>query len=370
MAKKTTELLRGAGHDVVEFVRDSAVLSGLAGECRAAAGSFYPVKTLYEFEALCRRVEPDVVHAHEVYPLISPWIFKKARRTGAATFLTCHDYRLSCPALFHFRDGGVCFDCDAGGAWSCVKNTCCGTLAKSVVYAARNTWASAWRLYSYVDRFLVPSAFAQSTLIQHARLNEADIRVLPNPVACPSEDVPFEDGDYVAYVGRVSQEKGVDTLISAMEGLTFPLHAAGSVPFPMIPKGDASFVHWRGVLKDGELDAFYRKARLVVLPSLCHESFGLAACEALARNTPVIVSDRGALRETVGEGGAFFRAGDAGDLRACITGLWNDASARRGMAERGRRHVEQYSTENYTAGLISSYEQVVREKQNRSGRDR
>lgn len=361
VAEKTAALLKQNGYDVELFVRNSAELVGIAGKWAAAAGSFYPFRTIRAFSELCESYRPDVVHAHEVYPLISPWIFPAAKKRGAATILSCHDYRLSCPALFHMRNQSFCSECTSKGALACVKNNCCGSLAKSTIYSLRNIWAAKMRLYSHVDMMVVPSAFAKRILVQYGGIREQKISVIPNPVDVPKAPPAWEKGQYVGYVGRISAEKGVGTLLQAMEGLNIPLAIAGPSQDLKLPDKSDSNIQWRGMLKGKQLDDFIRCARFLVVPSQCHETFGLAVCDALTHGRPAIVSDLGALSETGGRGCLVFHAADSADLRACILRLWNDPDQCRKMAEEGFAHIGPFASENYVAALNALYTEVINE---------
>ena len=359
VAEKTAALLKQNGYDVEIFIRNRGDVGGLAGTWAAAAGSFYPFRTIGAFVKLCESYRPDVVHAHEIYPLISPWIFPVAKKRGVATILSCHDYRLSCPALFHMRNQSFCSECTKKGVLSCVKYNCCGSLAKSAIYSLRNIWAAKMRLYSHVDRMVVPSASAKHILVQYGGIPEHQVTVIPNPVDVPNTPPKWEKGHYVGYLGRISAEKGVGVLLQAMEGLNIPLAIAGPSLGMNPPSKSNPNVQWRGMLAGTQLDEFIRGARFLVVPSQCHETFGLAVCDALTHGRPAIVSDLGALSETGGPGCLVFHAADSADLRACILRLWNDSDQCRKMVEDGFMHIGQFASKNYVAALDALYTDVI-----------
>ncbi len=407
VAARTADLLREAGNEVEVFTRSSKLLAGLAGSIRAAGSGLYAPVTLHEFNGVLDRFKPDVVHAHEVYPLITPWIFMRCKQRGIRTVMTCHDYRLSCPVATHFRDGRLCYECGYQGdkvsrvqgdrvtglqgdrvtglqgdkvaglqggkvsrlqggkvaglqsGWACVRHNCCGSRGKSVAYAARNVLAWRKRLFvDYVDLFLTPSEKAKEILCRHSGLSPDRVQVVGNPVAPLFETVPdFVQGEYVAYAGRFEPEKGFNTLVQAIQEADVPLKVAGNASAYLKKCGTSSAsIEFVGHLNREELASFYHRARMVVVPSLWHETFGLVVAEALGCMTPVVVSDMGALPEVAGPGGIVVPAGDVHALREAMVSLWNDPVRCRKLGEAGWEHVRRYNEAAYVERVVEGYQ--------------
>ena len=81
-----------------------------------------------EFCALLDSFQPDIVHAHELYPLVSPWILPECTRRGIPVVMSCVDFRLTCPLVTHARQGQVCTKCVGGREHHAVLNNCRGSL--------------------------------------------------------------------------------------------------------------------------------------------------------------------------------------------------------------------------------------------------
>jgi glycosyltransferase involved in cell wall biosynthesis len=364
VAERSSELLRGAGHEVRLFVRSSRELCGVRGSLKAFLNGVYAPGTLRDFERMLDAFRPDVVHAHEVYPLITPWIFPICKRRGIRTVMTCHDYRLSCPVATHFRNGRLCHECAArrGGVWPCVRYNCADSRSKSVAYALRNKVAAQFGLFArYVDLFLAPSQKAKEILCRNAGLDSKRVCVVGNPVPDPAGPLAASGpGEYVAYAGRFELEKGFDVLVEAMTGTGLSLKVAGDASaWIRAHAGPIGEVQFLGHLGPAEMSTFYRRARIVVVPSVTHETFGLVVAEALACGTPVIVSDLGALAEVAGPGGVVVPSGDASALRETIVALWNDPARCRSLGQAGREHVKQYSDQRYMEKLLAAYRAAI-----------
>ncbi|HEY8240231.1 MAG TPA: glycosyltransferase, partial [Kiritimatiellia bacterium] len=138
----TIRILREGGVEVEEFMRDSKGLPPtLAGKVTAFVGGLYPAQAVRDFEAVLRERRPDVVHTHELYPLISPWILPACDRAGVPVVATCNDFRLSCPIATHHSHGEACFRCVGGREYWCVLRNCRSSVPESVAFAMRNASA-------------------------------------------------------------------------------------------------------------------------------------------------------------------------------------------------------------------------------------
>ncbi len=415
MAKRTAELLMQAGHTVSVFTRSSKELSGLGGSLWAFLCGIYSPGAIRDFKQGLKQFRPDVVHAHEVYPLITPWIFRACQKNGVPVVMTCHDYRISCPVATHFQNGQLCFECAGGHEFCCIRHNCCNSRFKSLAYALRNFTARLCHLFSDVDLFLTPSEKSKEILCRYSGLLSGQVVAVGNPVAAaerlqalgvrrealgeeseggghrtegrdppsspkatPSlgrsgseklhlkpnaQSLAPSDGlrPYAAYAGRFEPEKGFDLLVEALAGTGIQLKVAGDASAYLASgKSVPDFIEFSGHLDREGMGSFLSDARLVVQPSLCHETFGLVVAEALSCGTPVVVTDLGALAEVAGPGGLVVPAGDVIALREAVSRLWNDEVLCRQMAQAGREHVQRYSDEAYVSHLLKAYERGLK----------
>jgi glycosyltransferase involved in cell wall biosynthesis len=353
-ARATVALSRQRGMEVEVYTRSSAEMPDhVVGRLRTAASAIYARRSVREFSALLDSFRPDVVHIHEVFPLVSPWILPPCTRRGVPVVMTCVDYRLTCPVFTHQCGGEVCTRCTGGREYHAVLRNCRGNLAESAVFATYNVIARKVGLFrQHVSQYIAPSEFTRQWLIEQLHLAPDRVTAISPAVTVPDE--PVADpvaGQYVAYAGRFSPEKGIDTLIEAARIARLPLRLSrneNSLVTANIPP-DVTTV----VTRDrSELLDFYRSARMLVLPSTWFETFALVGAEAMSHGVPVIASRFGAMAELLEDGvdGFLFEPRNPADLAAKITRLWNDPDLCRRMGAaarekavrlwRGERHAE------------------------------
>lgn len=375
--ENTIEVLRDRGIVVEEFVRDSRSLPpNLAGKITAFVGGIYAAEAVREFESVLRSRRPDVVHVHELYPLISPWILARCRRAGVPVIMSCSDFRLSCPIATHYLRGEACYRCLGGHEYWCVLRNCRDNISESTAYALRNVSARHFGLFErHVNRFIAASEFQRTFMTTRMGIDADRVVVNYCAIALPPQavDDPAQ-GAYVGFAGRFAEEKGVEVMVQACRLARLPMRFAGNAPsHPAVrPDDDATFVMTR---TPAELAAFYRGARIIVVPSLWSETFGLVAAEAMSHGIPVVASRLGALQGTVldGETGLLAEAGDAADFAAKIGTLWGDPDLARRLGQGARRRVEtQFSHQAHFDRLVRFYEEAIAQASGaapRNGRD-
>jgi len=361
MFERIGEILRANGHEVVTFERRSNEVNGTRAKLGAMASSVYSPAAKREVSAVLRSERPDVVHVHNLYPLISPSALEACAEHGVPVVMRCPNYRLECPTGILMRNGRVCDDCSGGREYNCALNNCRGNVFESVAFATRNTLTRMHGLFHrHVRVFAPPSHFVKSRLVA-AGFPEERIRVIPNVVPLPSSTGNAAIGEYIALAGRFSEEKGIETLLDAARLVPHvPVRIAGEGPLEAALRADApANVTFVGQLSKADLGDFYANARACVVPSRWYEAFGLVAAEAMSYAIPVIATRMAGLAEIVddGETGFHFPPNDAIALAQRMEQLWANAVLAKAMGESGRRKVErEYSVETYYKRLISIYE--------------
>jgi glycosyltransferase involved in cell wall biosynthesis len=363
MVDAIISLLRKRGHDVIPWIRDNtAVDSRLDAKIGAFFSGVYSRASEVEMGRLLREYRPDVVHAHNLYPLLSPSVLVACRRAGIPAVVHLHSYLLTCPITLHLHRGQVCERCLGGHEYQCVLRNCRQNLFESAGYALRS--AVARKLHLYRDNttvFVVMSAFARQYLAD-AGYPEERIAILPNAVPIPALTAEPARGNYVAFVGRWSPEKGVATLLQAARISKLPIRVAADLRDTSLTLTDVPpNVTFLGHLDERELGELYRGARFLVMPSIWYETFGLAAAEAMAFGLPVIASNRAALAEIVEHErtGLLVTPGDAADLASAMHRLWEDPERCRQMGAAGRaKALQEYDESVYSERLLALYERA------------
>ncbi len=311
---------------------------------------------------------PDIVHLHNIYHQLSPSILGPIHERGVPAVMTLHDYKLVCPVYTLYRAGRPCQACAGGRYHRCAMHRCCkGSLAKSLLATAEMfLHHRLLRSYSHVSCFISPSRFLCNKLADLGFAGE--VRYLPNAVdVAVLRPPPDSPGEGVVYFGRLTEEKGVTTLLEAMSGLSVPCSVVGDGPAgpklrAMAAALGLSHVHFLGQLPLLETLAVVARARVAVVPSLWYENAPRSVLEAFALARPVIASRIGGLPELVrdGETGLTFTPGSSEDLRRAMLDLLRDPPRGNDMGKAGRRLVEKvYGKKAYVEGLLGLYTQVL-----------
>lgn len=351
------------GLDVRIFSRDSRDLAAtLGGRVTAFSSGIYARDAVREFAHVLNEFRPDLVHAHELYPLISYWILPLCKKAGIPVVYYCYDYRLTCPVATHFTNSQICRKCPTKGEhWAFLKN-CRNSYTESFAYALRSAITRKFNLVvDNVDHFIVPSEFSRDWLMHDVGVDSNLITTVPCAVSLPATAVDPAKGAYIAFAGRFTEEKGADLLIEAARRLDLPLKLAGfSANHPAIKPGDNTECVMTGTPE--ELAEFYRGARIVVAPSTWCETFGLVAAEAMSHGIPVVATRIGALQNTVDDEvtGLLFELGNVTDLCEKISRLWNSPSLCRDLGRAAREKVrDQFNLDVHFRQTMHAYQAVL-----------
>jgi glycosyltransferase involved in cell wall biosynthesis len=349
-------LLQMAGHRVSTYIRHNDEILGYSGlqMARLAPRTIWAWDTLREMRKQITCERPDVVHFHNTFPLISPSAYLACREAGVPVVQTLHNPRLLCPAATLYRNGAACEECVGKSiAWPAIVHGCYrNSRAQSAVVAAMLAFHRRFETWhKLVDRFIVSTEFFARKFAA-AGLPADRISVKPHFVARSRQKLS-RLRDYALFVGRLSPEKGVRTLLEAWNHTPpIPLKIRGDGPLLPLLKGRA-----------GALTRLFQQARFLVWPSEgLYESFGLVAVEAFACGVPVVASKTGVMEELVRDGitGLHFKSGDAADLAAEVEWAWSHPAEMEAMGRAARTEYEsKYTPERNYQMLIDIYRSVI-----------
>lgn len=364
-----TALLRAHGHAVEVYTRSNDDVDGLS-PLSLARQTLWSGRTARELAQVIGRFRPDVVHAHNTFPLISPSLYWAAARAGVPVVQTLHNFRLMCLNALFLREGRVCEDCMGHLPWRGVARGCYrDSRAASGVLAGMLTLHRGLGTYRHkVARYIALNEFCRGKFIEGG-LPAERVVVKPNFVDWKEEGSGFkgqgsrgEPG--LLFVGRLSVEKGVAVLGAAMGLLPgVCLRVAGDGPQAGLLDGVPGVTRL-GSLPSAAVRAEMAQALALVVPSVWYENFPRTIVEAFACGLPVIASRIGALADIVRDGqtGLLFEPGDARDLAGKMA--WAQANPQR-MAAMGAAARAQYEAEfspevNYRR-LMEIYDGVLAE---------
>ena len=314
-----------------------------------------------------RAFRPDVVHVHNFFPLLTPAVYDACRAAGVPVVQTLHNYRTVCAGALLMRDGRPCEDCVGrspyqGVLHKCYRGSRLGSLAVARMIAYHHGHGT-WR--EKVDRFIALTEFSKSRFVA-AGFPAAKICVKPNFVTDPGGPDGRHDVDRngALFVGRLSAEKGIGTLLEAWKSVQAPLVIAGGGPLAAVVEQvvDRGRIQWLGQLPTAEISKAMGSAEFLIIPSEWYEGFPMVIVEAFACGLPVIASRLGAMAEIVEDGvtGLHFKPGDAADLAAKVRWAVEHPAEMREMGRRARQVYEQkYTPEVNYRQLMAIYDAAL-----------
>jgi len=352
-------LLARAGDEVVSYTRHSDEISGWPAAKRMALAfdTVWSRKTGRDVARLIAREQPDVAHVQNTFPLISVSAIAACRKAGLPVVQSLRNYRLVCPGALLARGGKPCERCLGwcpalpGVMRGCYRNS--RALTAVVAASAAVQWAMQRRDQA-ADLYVCATEFARRRFME-AGLPGEKIVVKPNFVE-PDPGTAPSAGEGAIFIGRLSEEKGAGTLVEAWKRLDgIPLTVVGGGPLldNLRARANASAgIRFAGPLGREDATELLRRARLLIFPSECYETFGRVAAEAFACGVPVIASRLGVMAEVVEHGrtGLHFTPGDPEDLAAKVRWAWSRPAEVDRMRREARAEYEARYTgaRNYT----------------------
>lgn len=350
--------LREAGIDVRRFERNSdelggsrrrRVLTGLGLAYRPGGGGIGPV---------IEEWKPDVVHFHNIWPLLTPSALRIAKRSNAAVLLTAHNYRFVCPGGMLLRNGLVHQDCIEGSSLVCALRNPRGSFGESLAYGiALEVQRRLRMLQRWVDAFIAPSTFMAQVLVR-AGLPEKRVHVIAYGLPVSTE--PRALGRSALFFGRLSAEKGVRTVLEAARlAPDIPVVIAGGGPLE--PEVRAAPVTYQGQLDQHGLSRELDGAGFSLAPSECYDNQPFAVLEAFAAGRPVIATRIGGLPEIVRDGvtGLLVSPHSPDELAGAMRRLWLDPNLTRELGTNAFRDArEKFALPAQVSKVVALYEET------------
>jgi glycosyltransferase involved in cell wall biosynthesis len=361
-------LLEAHGHQVTQYYLSNDAIDGME-RLEVAARTIWSHPAFREMRRLIGVHRPQVVHFHNTLPLISPAAYYAARGEGIAVVQTLHNFRLVCVNALLFRDGKPCEKCLGravpwrGVAHNCYRDSRAASAAVAAMITAHRLFGT-WR--NAVDVYIALSEFSRRKFIDGG-LPAGKIAVKSN-FTYPEPGIGPGNGGYAVYVGRLSVEKGVQTLLKAWKqiGRAVPLKIAGDGPLaPIVREAAAqdSGIEWLQGVSHQRVYDLIGAAKCLILPSQCYEgALPRVVIEAFAKGTPVIASGHGAMADIVGGGNGYcFAPGDPRDLAAKVRLLFADPAALTRMRRDARRTFDRnFTAEANHNALMEIYSRALR----------
>jgi glycosyltransferase involved in cell wall biosynthesis len=361
-------MLEAHGHEVLQYTLRNESIDSI-GRVALVSRTVWSQAAYRDIRDLCRTHRPHIAHFHNTFPLISPAAYYAAKAENVSVLQTLHNFRLGCLNALLFRNGRACEDCLGRAVpWPGLLHRCyrdslgaSGTAALMLVsHRMLGTWCKE------VDRYIALTRSSREKLVA-AGVPEDRIAIKPNFVQ-NDPGAGTGRGGYAIFVGRLSVEKGLTTLIEAWRryvGGAVALKIIGDGPLaPLVASAtaDDARIEWLGSLPLASVYAAVGDAAFLILPSECYENFPRVLIEAFAKGTPVVTSGLGAMAEIVADGrtGLHFKPGNPLDLALTVGRLLADPERLAAMRLATRLEFEQrYTADANHDVLVAIYRQAL-----------
>lgn len=316
-------------------------------------------KIFNEIKKIIIEKNVTTVHIHNVFPLISPSIYKKIKKLNVKIVQTIHNYRFVCPNGQMFRNNKICYDCKNNHFFSCVRNKCFKNsyLFSLLYYYLIKRYFNDFK--NCIDSYIVLNGFVENILI-NAGFDKNKFVLKGNSL----NDTGFErkdPGNYFLYIGRLTEEKGIFFLLDFLsENKDFNFKIAGtSENFDFIKEKytDCNNIEFVGFADDSLKKQLLQKANALVIPSIWNENYPVTIPESFREGIPVIASNSGGLPYIITDDydGLIFRTEDAASLKECLVRL-SDKALRNKLGDNARKaFIDKMEQKSDMMRLINIY---------------
>jgi len=331
------------------------------------AQTIFSSSTKKELKTIIKDFKPDIAYTHNIFPLISPSIFHTLHAESIPCVQNVQDYRWLCPNGVFYINDSICEKCKNGAFWNAIRYKCFrDSFLLSGLYATTIGTNRLSGVFKKIDAFVCTTEFNKQKLME-AGIEEKRLFIKPNYLDITNIEPSVGTGNHIIFLGRLSQEKGLWTLIKAFEkikDIQLKIVGTGPLEHPLrkyIKENSINNISIEGFKEGDEKNNLIKNALFMVFPSEWYEHFPIVLLEAFAFGKPVIASDIGNMPLIVEneKSGLHFKAGDIDDLIEKIRILSQNNSEITRMGEFARKKIETYYTPEINYKILKSIFQKV-----------
>jgi len=342
-------------------------------------------RSIYSFEArraLARLIGAidgaSIAYMLNIYNYMSPSILHTFRKHKIPVAMQIGDYNLLCPNYVFLRKGSPCTLCMNGSYYHGLRYCCVKKSYAASAVRVASMYIQKWlRLYRLVDAFVVPCEFMKSKLIEGG-FPARRIHLLQYPVVKQKEIGPVEKKNYILFFGRITFEKGLDTLIRAYQKMNPPvdLILAGrdydgetARLKKLIRPEYARKIRFVGFQTGGDLSRLISEALLSVVPSRWYDNAPISVYDSFLHETAVLAARIGGIPEQIREEetGRLFSPDSEEELKEALAWMLSDRERLIAMGKAGREYVKRELTvEQHVDGLLDLFDKIIHSYHNRS----
>jgi glycosyltransferase involved in cell wall biosynthesis len=361
------ELLQQNGHDVFLLEFDNKNIKSGVGTIKAGIQSFYNLSSARILKSTIKSLNPDIIHIHNIFYIVSPSVFHVANKYGIPVVMTLHNYRLICVGALLLRNNLVCEICInktfplSGVKYKCHRNSALESL-QLVAMTGLHKLLGTWR--QKVGRYIVLTEFGKNKMLNSSLgLKEDQVVVKANSVEDRGHESEKSRSPFYLFIGRLSEEKGIQVLLESISHFQYPLTVIGDGPFKELvieysKKYDC--INYLGFQDKSSIIKSLKACKALIFPSTWYEGMPLTLLESFSTGTPVICSDMENLNKIVKDqyNGLLFNAGSAKSLASTIQSF--NKYPNKKYYENARQTYDDYYTEkiNYN-NLMNVYQGLI-----------
>lgn len=335
--------------------------SGISQRIIQAKDFIHSTVAVKNLEKLIQQERPDIAHLHNIYHQLTPAIIPLLKKHGIKIILTLHDGKLICPSYLMLNKGKICTACQGKKFWKPITLRCQNSFMQGCLLSLEAYWHKVNKSYEDIDLFLSPSQFLANLVGK--RFPSSRIKVLHNGIDHATYQSSKQDKGYALYFGRLSKEKGVDTLLQAHQRINndLPLKIVGTGPLEGKLRKEYPRVNFLGYKSGEELNEVISSSSFIIVPSEWYENCSMVVLEAMAFGKPVIASRIGGIPEQIEDGrtGLLFEAGNVTELAEKMKTMAEHQSMRLTYGENAREKlVRDYSLSKHCHDLLTIYQSI------------
>ncbi|NGY37406.1 glycosyltransferase family 4 protein [Flavobacterium sp. XN-5] len=299
--------------------------------------------------------KPDIVHVHNWHFAMGPLVFREIYRLRIPIVHTVHNYRLLCPSAILLYKGQLFTDSlKQAFPWKAILNKVYRSSIAQTFWLAFVVWfhkkIGTWQK---IDAYVCLTPFAVELFQQsNFRVSKEHFTVKPNFRIAPVVDSKIEKESHFLFIGRLSEEKGIDVLLDAFKELPYLIKIAGEGPLKeLVEEGSKQFsnISYLGNLSSEKVVAELQKTQALIFPSVWYEGMPMTIIEAFSVGTPIIASNLGAMSSMISneQNGFHFESSNVNDLKQTITkfNMLSDSVKEEMGSNAFKSYTEKYSPE-------------------------
>lgn len=384
------KLLEQNGHEVIDFSMqdeknfeskyskffvegvDYNKKQSIFSKIKAGMKIIYSLEAKRKLEKLIKETKPDIAHLHIFQHQLSLSILDVLKKYNIPIVYTAHDLKIICPNYKMLTNGQVCEKCKGEKYYNCLKNKCIKDSTVKSAIGMIEAYVNKWRkAYDKIDYIITPSKFYKDKFIEFG-IDANKVTHIPNFLTEENIDYDkLEEQDYYLYFGRLSEEKGIMTLIKAVQEANVKLKIVGTGPLKeeiekYVSENKLTNIEILGFKSGKELYTIVANSKCVVLPSEWYENGPYSAIEALKLGRPLIGSDLGGIPELIdeGENGYIFKNANILNLKNIINQVEDlDLLQQENMSKKSKEKFKLvYAGKKHLELLLDIYNNVLLRK--------